>query len=71
MTKNIYTIQLINKNIKILKFFIYILGCPRDRAIKYCSKGFCKIDITKDCEGPEGFQILKKIPEKDMAIDGW
>jgi len=38
-----------------LKIKIKFKGCPRDRAIKYCSKGFCKIDITKKYEGPEGY----------------
>lgn len=47
-------------------------GCPRKDAILFTAKNNCRVDTTKDKDGPNKFRALKILPIPHYMIEeGW
>lgn len=46
-------------------------GCPKEKAVKFCSKSTCRIDSTKKLDGPANYKFLRTKSQPTSLINGW
>lgn len=52
--------------------FLRGVGCPRKEAILFASKDNCRVDSTKETDGPKDFRTLKPQTIPSYLIEeGW